>query len=369
MPPDGISGQWRANPFSNDLSILQLGPTSSQNRSKPLDHDFSRDKSGKRQRIRENSPESDPLALMKEILQSNGTLSAELLTKIQKSVEKEERSQNTGPITLASRRQEKNVTGPSYNHRRFISMHHSIRESSSRQQKTAFPSSSSKSAIPFMGTSFAKDQLQSCHRGTGFVSSSANQAPFIDIGRSINGHIPSDFNLIATSQSQTASSLSSVPSPRSRDVQTSNTTFVGAHTTKLFSSTLYQCTFKDCDKIFQTKSDWKRHEESFHKQRYMCKECCAGLAYPPRGYTCGLCLKGHFNNLEEVKAHTIQCDEAQKVGQSFTRKDNLRTHLRDRHEQLIFNEDDFSWVFDVESDWPRECGFCGDILNDVCIYS
>jgi Zinc finger, C2H2 type len=369
MPPDGIPGQSNATPSSNDLSILRLGPASSQNRNKPLNRDFSRGKSGKRRKIREKSPESNPLALMKEILQSDGTLSPELLTKIQKLVEKEEQSQNTGPTTLPSRGQEKSVASSTYSPGGFASMRYSIRESPSQQQETTFPSSSSKFAIPFTGTSFAKNGLQSCHPSTGLVNSSANPAPFMGMGRSISGHIPSDFDFIATSQSQTASSLSSVPSSRNHDVQTSNTTFVGAHTARLFSSTLYQCTFKGCDKVFPTKSNWKRHEESFHKQRYMCKECCAGLAYPPRGYTCGLCLEGHFAGLEEVKVHTIQCDEAQKVGKSFTRKDNLRTHLRDRHDQLIFSEEDFDWVFDVESDWPRECGFCGCILNDVCIYS
>jgi hypothetical protein len=369
MPADGISGQSNANPVSNDLSMLQLGPASSQNRIRPPNYDFSKSKPGKRRKIRENTPESNLLALMKEISQTDGTVSPELLTKIKKLVEKEERSQTTGPTTLPSRRQEKKIAGSSYNPGRFTSIRHSIRESSSHQQETAFPSSSSESSIPLMSTNFARNELQSCNPGTGFVSSSGNPVPFMGMGRSINEHIPLDFNLIATSESQTASSLSSFPSSTSHDAKTSNTTFVGAHTTRLFSSTFYQCTFKGCDKMFPTKSEWKRHEESFHKQRYMCKECCAGLAYPPRGYTCGLCLEGHFTDLEEVKMHTIKCDEAQKVGQSFTRKDNLRTHLRDGHDRLIFSEDDFDWVFDVESDWPRECGFCGDILNDVCIYS
>jgi hypothetical protein len=79
-------------------------------------------------------------------------------------------------------------------------------------------------------------------------------------------------------------------------------------------------------------------------------------------------LGGSFATLDAVKMHTIQCEEARKVGKSFTRKDKLRNHLREDHGQLIFSEDAFDWVYDVDSDWPRECGFCGDHLNDVRIF-
>ena len=101
----------------------------------------------------------------------------------------------------------------------------------------------------------------------------------------------------------------------------------------------------------------------------MCMECGAGLSDPRGGYSCGMCFANPFTNLVAVKMHTIQCEEAQKAGKSFMRKDDLRNHLKDDHGQVIFSEDAFDWVYDVDSEWPRKCGFCRDSLNDVCIDS
>ena len=369
MPPDGISGQLDSNSFSNDMSLLQPPPGSSHNRLRPINRELCRNKSGKRGRLGEKSPDANVMALMKEVLQSGGTLSPELLIRIQHSVDKGERSHHPNSTMLSSRRQETGFASPSFSPNPFMSMRHPTSESSSHRQGARVASSSYYSAAPFMDAGGARNELQPRHQETGLASSSANSTPFMGVGRSMNENIPSDFNLFTTSQSQSASSVSSILSSRSHDSKTTNNTLVGSRRTRQSNFTLYQCTFKLCDKTFPSKSDWKRHEESVHKQRYMCMECGTGLADPRGGYACGLCWAGPFASLDAVKIHTIQCEEAQKVGKSFARKDKLRNHLREDHGQLIFSEDAFSWVYDVDSDWPRECGFCGDPLNDVCIFS
>lgn len=148
------------------------------------------------------------------------------------------------------------------------------------------------------------------------------------------------------------------------------TPFRPHRTRQLLIAVQYTCTFELCDKSFPSKSDWKRHEKSVHKkQRYMCLECATGVDDPRGGYACGLCLSGPFGSVDIVKRHTINCEDAQRIGISFTRKDNLRTHLRERHNQRTFSTDAFDWVFEVDSDWARECGFCGDPFTDVSIFA
>jgi hypothetical protein len=312
MPPDGSSGQLDSNSgnrFSSDISLLQPPPGSSQNRYRPINSELCRKESKKRKRTREKSSDTDAIRLLDEVLQSGGSVSPELLGRIRQSLSTTERSPNPNATMLSSGRQD-----------------------------------------------------------TNFESSRFTSGPFTGMGPSMNANIPSDFNFVAPMQSQTAISRALVPSSRSHDSTMSNTALVGPHMTQYSSSTLYPCTFKSCDRIFLSKSDWKRHEESVHKQRYMCMECCAGHAYPQGGYACGVCFDAPFASLGAVKMHTIQCEEAQEVGKSFTRKDKLRTHLREEHGQLVVSEDALGWHYDVDGDWPRECGFCGDPLYDVSVY-
>jgi hypothetical protein len=341
MPPDGASGQLVEKPFSSNMSLLQPAPGSSQNRHRPINCELSRNKNGKRRKIREKSSESNVLKFMTDILQTNGDISAaELLARVKQSVEIEEGLNHLNPT-----------------------------EPSSHQQETNFARSSSQSAASFIEASRTRNGLQLRHNQTSFGSSSASCAPRRSMTRSIDEPFPSDFDFRTASQSQTAVSVCSGPSSPSYDFKTINTGLVGPHRARHSTSTLYQCTFKSCDGMFWSKSDWKRHETSVHKQRYMCMECGAGLADSRGGYACGLCFASPFASLDAVKTHTVQCEEARKVGKSFTRKDNLRNHLREDHDQPKPSEDAFQWVFDVNSDWTLQCGFCGDALNDVCIIS
>lgn len=347
MPPDSISEQLDCNSFCNDMSLLRPPLGSSQNRQRHVNRKLYGDKSGKRRRIREKSPDSSAEALLKEVLQSAQSgvpLPPELLARMKLSVDGEDRSHDSRPLMVLPRRQDTN-----------------------------FASSGSNFAAPFADARAASNEFQSLHLETTLTGSSSRPGPSTGMGCTINA--PSEYEITGTPQSQNARSVSSVPSSRSHGSKTSSTTLLGnaaLHRTRHSNSTLYQCTFELCDTTFSSKSDWKRHEESVHKQRYMCMhmECGAGMEDTLRGgYACAsFCLEGPFASLEDVKMHTIKCEAAQQAGVSFTRKDKLRTHYRKKHGQEIVDEDDLNWVYDIAIDWPRQCGFCGDPLNDVCVF-
>jgi hypothetical protein len=103
MPPDDVSEQLDTNSFSNNMSLLQPAPGHSQNRLKSTKPELSRPKSGKRRRIGEKCPDLNSVTLMKEVLQSGGTVSPELLARIQRSVDEEERSHHPSQATRSSR--------------------------------------------------------------------------------------------------------------------------------------------------------------------------------------------------------------------------------------------------------------------------
>jgi hypothetical protein len=350
MPPNSIPEQLDSESFSNDMLLLQPPPNSGQNRRRPVNCEPPKNTPEKKRRLREARTDSnadDAMALLEEVLQSEkgAVLSPELLARIQQSVGK--KSSPNLPSTARS---------------------------STTQHETDFASSSCHSPVPSMDAGLAGADTLPDHQERNIGSSSSNLGLSMAPRRWLNEHIPYDFRFKASSNSQTAASASSVLFSRSHGSKRSSTTLTGnfgSHRRRNSNSTLYQCTFELCEKSFLSKSDWKRHEESVHKQRYMCMECGSGIQDTRRGgYACGsFCLAGPFATLEDVKVHTIQCKTAQESGKSFTRKDHLRDHFRKHHGSVIVNEGELGWAYDVDSDWPRECGFCGTPLNEVLLFS
>jgi hypothetical protein len=135
------------------------------------------------------------------------------------------------------------------------------------------------------------------------------------------------------------------------------------------SSTLivYHCTFflngKRC--IFSAKSqaEWIKHEESekhYPQKRYMCLMCIDPIDDEEGNFLCTFC----FAQLAAVgnnKMHYLQCQESQKGGPVFSaaRKDHFRDHLTKQHGMFDITDEASTWIFNVWSDWPRKCGFCG----------
>ena len=126
---------------------------------------------------------------------------------------------------------------------------------------------------------------------------------------------------------------------------------------------LCYCTRDNCNYSTHTPAEWRRHEESKkHSQQhgFMCLEC--PMSPPPVGLNgnaqCEYCDGPLPANNPNV--HYLQCAAAQRTGKTYGRKDRLIAHLRDQHNITT----DASSIasngkYTVDSNWPRQCGFCG----------
>jgi len=137
----------------------------------------------------------------------------------------------------------------------------------------------------------------------------------------------------------------------------------------LWQRTVYSCTFPSCTTIHGSKYQWKRHEESIHKRRFMCKECeefeghNSPIVHSSGVYGCYLCLE-QFTNLEAANSHTVLCNMARSKPKEYGRIDHLREHLRKEHGILEASKDAFDLFYDMDIEWTRECGFCGVNFHD-----
>ncbi|KAM3076964.1 hypothetical protein ACMFMG_003569 [Clarireedia jacksonii] len=122
------------------------------------------------------------------------------------------------------------------------------------------------------------------------------------------------------------------------------------------------CTSKRCTKMFLRPHDWERHEESHWPQKhYLCLRC---VEKPGRldDSQCSYCK---CTILEGWERHTLSCSDAQSDGKCFTREEHLRNHLRSGHRVSgsTSKTEAKRCFFRVESEWPRQCGFCNTIFT------
>ncbi len=96
----------------------------------------------------------------------------------------------------------------------------------------------------------------------------------------------------------------------------------------------------------------------------MCLECDISVEDPEiQARVCKFCGTG-FAAFERMQEHALQCQAARNKGQVFSRKNHFGDHLQDSHDISLNDGLEGAWNYAVESDWPRECGFCGDIFLD-----
>ena len=160
---------------------------------------------------------------------------------------------------------------------------------------------------------------------------------------------------------EVAASSCSIPDSTTSGTQSIRATVIEGVPTGRRGLSLYQCTYPNCDSDFQTKPDWKRHEESgehWPQERYMCLACPISMTDSEGTLLCIFCWAA-FESLEEVRAHNLECAFAQWKGRTFGRKDHFRRHLRDSHRLPNQNGLLSTWSYPIESPWPRQCGFCG----------
>ena len=135
---------------------------------------------------------------------------------------------------------------------------------------------------------------------------------------------------------------------------------------------LLQCTSKDCGYSTHSFADYKRHESGekhWPQERFMCLECVDhSFSATNHGPSCTFCrvpfsaLGTNIPHHQYVQSR-VQCRAARREVTTFSRKDHLIDHLRKDHNMLNMNDTIDTWKFGIESDWPRQCGFCGTIFR------
>jgi hypothetical protein len=98
----------------------------------------------------------------------------------------------------------------------------------------------------------------------------------------------------------------------------------------------YGCTFAGCDKVFGSKNDWKRHENSQHFQGefFKCQQACAGAKFDK----CAFMTQHEFDMHKHlVDEHILSTDAAK--GQVTV------SHVGRNHQNRFW------------------CGFCGEVLR------
>ncbi|KAF8849119.1 hypothetical protein BDZ45DRAFT_245574 [Acephala macrosclerotiorum] len=125
------------------------------------------------------------------------------------------------------------------------------------------------------------------------------------------------------------------------------------------SEKIFHCTSPCCQYASSLAMDWRRHEETHWPQkRYMCLEC-ANSPKDPEMLQCSYCTTRIYT-LERYNVHYLHCESAKKNARTFSRKDKLSEHLQKDHlappNSALLQA--AKWLFDIDSGWPRHCGFC-----------
>ncbi|KAH7417180.1 hypothetical protein BKA64DRAFT_701964 [Cadophora sp. MPI-SDFR-AT-0126] len=121
----------------------------------------------------------------------------------------------------------------------------------------------------------------------------------------------------------------------------------------------YQCTRIKSDGTYCLKenihhADWKRHEETHWPQRRW--ECI--ITGSSGNVACHFCGAAIDLAGQHSTSHGACLGRVLRIGHDFHRKDKLIDHVRQAHG---CNANVDAWYIDLNSDWRRQCGFCGII--------
>jgi len=130
---------------------------------------------------------------------------------------------------------------------------------------------------------------------------------------------------------------------------------------------LFQCTSKNCGYSTHSFADYKRHESGekhWPQERFMCLECVdhsfSAINHGPSCTFCRVPFSALGTNIPPQYVQSrVQCQTARREITTFSRKDHLILHLRKDHNMPSMNDTIDTWKFGIESNWPRQCGFCG----------
>ena len=176
----------------------------------------------------------------------------------------------------------------------------------------------------------------------------------------------SEYRTDDTSISDVPSQLSQLSQDLQGDVGTS---FHQGHPPQAQSGfkPLYCCTRKDCSYSVHSFTDWKRHEEGekhWPQERFMCLQYPTPVSDPNGSVSCQFCLVPYHHLTSTVQTHYLQCPSARNHGKTFGRKDHLVEHLQKDHGMNNISLLAATWKYHINSNWPRQCGFCGQRFQD-----
>jgi hypothetical protein len=138
---------------------------------------------------------------------------------------------------------------------------------------------------------------------------------------------------------------------------------------------IYHCTRDNCDYSSHQLSEWRRHEECethWPQERFMCLYCPTPVSDTTGNPGCQFCKASFFQLAGSAQAHYLQCAPAKAEGKTFGRDNRLTEHLQKDHGECLQTYHDMSnaiplalsWSYAVNSNWPRQCGFCGQRFQD-----
>jgi hypothetical protein len=93
----------------------------------------------------------------------------------------------------------------------------------------------------------------------------------------------------------------------------------------------------------------------------MCILCIKSLDDEEGNPLCQFCL-APISVSTNNKQHYLQCQKARNGRHIFAgaREGRFKHHLKRQHGLAGIAAEQSTWAFDVQGDWPSECGFCGD---------
>lgn len=133
------------------------------------------------------------------------------------------------------------------------------------------------------------------------------------------------------------------------------------------------CTWPTCNKTFQRKSDWVRHEESVHycPSQWICCRKEADDTVLQQCFVCGD-REVPLKHLIDTHFENPDCASKPPSSRTFTRKDHFVQHIKRLHlKQYLSIPDQITEAWFIKSEISETnflyCGFCGktfDSRND-----
>jgi hypothetical protein len=138
---------------------------------------------------------------------------------------------------------------------------------------------------------------------------------------------------------------------------------------------IYYCTRDNCDYSSHQFSEWKRHEEGekhWPQERFMCLSCPTPVSDTTGNPACQFCKVSFLQLAGSARTHYLQCAPAKAEGKTFGRDHRLAEHLQKDHPEGLQTDHSMSSAmplavsssYPVNSNWPRQCGFCGQRFQD-----